>query len=436
MFAAKKIVSKTNASPSFLKSCNNYLMPRSNIHSTTCLQKGLSPQTVAMVKATAPVIAEHGYAITKAMYKKMLAENPKVKELFNPTHQLELNGQKAHQPQTLAASVHAYAANIDNLGALTEVVERIAQKHVSLYVLPEHYPIVGQNLLSAIKEVLGDAATKEVLDAWGEAYFFLADIFINRERILREEKENAAGGWKGWRKFAVTKKEIESDIIHSFYFKPKDGGKCLSYKPGQYIALRVALPDGTITQRNYTLSKSPGEDTYRITVKREENGKVSSYLHTSVNIGAELNVGVPMGDFFLEITDNKPIVLISGGVGLTPVLSMLEYLVDNKIKNKVIMINAARNPKVEAMHGLLAKYRRKHLNIMIKTVYDEGSDDYPKGPLDMDQLNDVLITRDCHYYVCGPEGFMRSMVKGLNSWKIPTAQINYEFFGPHDDLSS
>jgi nitric oxide dioxygenase len=185
----------------------------------------LSPKTIEIIKATAPVVADFGYKITTTMYKRMFTKYPEVKAMFNQGHQVEKGGERAHQPSTLAASVYAYAANIDNLGVLGEAVERIAQKHVSLNVLPHQYGIVGENLLWALQEVLGDKAAPDIVNAWGEAYQFLADIFIKRETEIRESMRDCPGGWEGWRDFVVSKRVRESSLITSLYLHPKDGGK-------------------------------------------------------------------------------------------------------------------------------------------------------------------------------------------------------------------
>lgn len=136
----------------------------------------LSEQTIATVKATVPVLKEHATDITSAMYDIMFENHPEVKELFK--------GAPGDQPKILAAAVQAYAMNIDNLGALTDAVGRMSAAHVRTNVKPEHYPIVGESILAALQKVLGDAATPEILDAWGEAYFFLADILIEKEKEL------------------------------------------------------------------------------------------------------------------------------------------------------------------------------------------------------------------------------------------------------------
>ena len=139
----------------------------------------LSQRTIDIVKATAPVLEEHGETLTQHFYKRMFAHNPEVAPLFNPAHQRAGSQQKA-----LAAAICAYAANIENLEVLGGAVELIAQKHASLRILPEHYPIVGENLLASIREVLGAGATDEVIAAWTEAYGFLAEILIGRENQI------------------------------------------------------------------------------------------------------------------------------------------------------------------------------------------------------------------------------------------------------------
>ena len=139
----------------------------------------LSQRTIDIVKATAPVLEEQGETLTQHFYKRMFAHNPEVAPLFNPAHQRAGSQQKA-----LAAAICAYAANIENLEVLGGAVELIAQKHASLRILPDHYPIVGENLLASIREVLGPAATEEVITAWAEAYGFLAEILIGREKQI------------------------------------------------------------------------------------------------------------------------------------------------------------------------------------------------------------------------------------------------------------
>jgi hemoglobin-like flavoprotein len=141
----------------------------------------LAPETIALIKATAPALRDHGIAITKAMYQRLF-QNEDIKQMFDQAAQ-----QSGEQPKRLAAAILAYAENIDKLQNLTAPVMRMAARHVETGVKPEHYPYVADALLPAIKEVLGDAATDEIIDAWGQAYWFLADILIGKEAALYAE---------------------------------------------------------------------------------------------------------------------------------------------------------------------------------------------------------------------------------------------------------
>ncbi len=139
------------------------------------MTRTLSPETIAIVKSTAPALQQHGLAITRRMYERLFVD-PAVKALFDEAAQ-----ESGEQPKRLAAAILAYAKNVDNLGALSEAVERMAQRHVDTGVRAEHYPAVAEALLPAIKDILGDAVDERVLDAWGAAYWVLADILIAAE---------------------------------------------------------------------------------------------------------------------------------------------------------------------------------------------------------------------------------------------------------------
>ena len=148
----------------------------------------MKPETIEIVKSTAPVVKEYGKAITKRMYEIAFNERPEYRRFFENTHMKgEEEGHK--QAAKLAASVYAYASHIDQLEKLGDAVEHIAKAHVNTRVIAEQYPVIGECLLAAMKDVLGDAATPEVMDAWTEAYNGLADIFINREKEIYHEQE-------------------------------------------------------------------------------------------------------------------------------------------------------------------------------------------------------------------------------------------------------
>jgi nitric oxide dioxygenase len=163
--------------------------------------------------------------------------------------------------------VYAYAANIEDPQSLTAVLKNIANKHASLGIRPEQYPIVGEHLLAAIKAVLGDAATDEIISAWAQAYGNLADILMGMESELREQTLARQGGWDGWREFVVRAKQPESEAITSFVLEPVDQQPVVNFEPGQYISVAVQVPRLGLQQiRQYSLSDAPNGRSYRISV--------------------------------------------------------------------------------------------------------------------------------------------------------------------------
>lgn len=184
-----------------------------------------------LVKGSVPALQDRGLDITTVFYRNMLKANPSLNNIFNTANQEHLQ-----QPRALANAVLAYAANIDNLTPLMPTVELVAAKHASLYVRPEQYAIVGEHLIAAIGEVLGDVMTPELQDAWVAAYWQLAGIFINKENSLYEASE----GWTGWRDFRIAKKIRESDEVTSFYLEPVEGGSLPTFRPGQ-VSVRSVL---------------------------------------------------------------------------------------------------------------------------------------------------------------------------------------------------
>ncbi len=145
------------------------------------MTRTMSPETIAIVKSTAPALQEHGLVITKRMYERLFVD-PEIKKLFDQAAQAS-----GEQPKRLAAAILAFAQNVDKLDVLKSAIARIAKRHVATRVKSEHYPSVANALLPAIKDVLGDAASDEVLKAWGEAYWFLADVLIGEEAALYAE---------------------------------------------------------------------------------------------------------------------------------------------------------------------------------------------------------------------------------------------------------
>lgn len=398
----------------------------------------LTQKTKDIVKATAPVLAEHGYPIITCFYKRLLDAHPELKNVFNMAHQ-----EQGQQQQALARAVYAYAEHIEDPTSLMAMLKTIANKHASLGVRPEHYPIVGEHLLAAIREVLGAAATDEIISAWAQAYGNLADVLMGMETELYEQSTSRLGGWTGWRLFVVREKRPESSVITSFILEPADGGVVENFEPGQYISLAIDVPALGLQQiRQYSLSDMPNGHSYRISVKREDGGGVnppgfvSCLLHEHVNVGDEVRLAAPYGTFHIEVNARTPIVLISGGVGLTPMISMLKRAIQDP-QRQVVFVHGARNSKVQAMRERLREIAKSHANFRLTVYYSEplpedvpGKDYDYAGHVDVKAIKNEILLPDADYYICGPVAFMRAQHDALKALGIYEAHIHYEVFGP------
>ncbi len=391
----------------------------------------LTPEQRAIIKSTVPLLETGGEALTTHFYKIMLSEHPEVRPFFNQAHQA--NGD---QPRALANGVLMYARHIDQLEKLGGLVAQIINKHVSLQIQPEHYPIVGGCLLRAIREVLGaEIATDAVIAAWGVAYQQLADILIGAEEKIYADTAAAPGGWRGARAFRVARKEVESLEITSFYLEPQDGGALSDFAPGQYIGLSLVV-NGQEIRRNYSLSAAPNGESLRISVKRQEGGLASNHLHAQVQVGDLIDVFPPAGEFVLAEGD-RPVVLISGGVGITPTLAMLDAALATQ--RPVHFIHFARNRSAHAFRAAIDARNAKHAQLQRFYVYDEPAQDadetHATGLLSSEQLGALMpASRDVDAYFLGPKPFMRRVKKQLRELGVPEAQTRYEFFGPASAL--
>ncbi|WP_151973610.1 NO-inducible flavohemoprotein [Acinetobacter junii] len=396
----------------------------------------MTPQQIELVKATVPVLRENGVALTGYFYNRMLGNNPALKETFNMGHQ-----RSGAQAQALAGAVLAYAENIEDPSVLLPVVELIAHKHVSLNIQAPDYSIVGENLLHSISEVLNISMEDPLIAAWAAAYGQLADLFISTEKAIYDQHQQTKGSWLGWRNFKIAKKVVESDEITSFYLAPVDGGDLPNYEAGQYISVRVFVQELNLRQpRQYTLSTSPQADYLRISVKREDakgelaEGWVSNTLH-SLAEGSEIEVSAPTGNFYL-IDSKKRNVFISGGVGLTPMIAMLNQLVTLDMPQPVTFIHACRSSQVHAMkqhiHDLKAKFPRLSTFTAYEFPHDGdvfGVDYEAAGRLDLASMDAALLPTTADYYLCGPMPFMAEQHKALVARGIPAENIHSEAFG-------
>ena len=392
----------------------------------------LSEKTIEIVKSTAPLLAEAGTVVTDHFYKRMFSHNPELKHIFNMTNQ-----ETGRQQFALFNALAAYAQNIDNLAVLKEALARINHKHTSLNILPEHYPIVGAHLIGTLKELIPDQFTADVEYAWREAYNLLADICITEEAALYAHSKNNQGGWVGTRKFEITHKHVESEFVTSFILTPLDGKAVISHKPGQYLGIKVK-PEGAEYEeiRQYSISQKSNAKNYRISVKKEcqpQPGVVSNYLH-SLEQGALVELYPPAGDFFLKDA-TSPVVLISAGVGQTPMMAMLQTLLSDNTNQAISYLHACENSLEYSFKDYLAQQTAMHPQLKTLTWFNQGGEgcDYT-GLMDLSVLEASLPISEGVFYLCGPASFMAYVKGQLLDLGVQSSNIHYEIFGPHQAL--
>lgn len=395
----------------------------------------LDAQTIATVKATIPLLVETGPKLTAHFYDRMFAHNPELKEIFNMSNQ-----RNGDQREALFNAIAAYASNIENLPALLPAVEKIAQKHTSFQIKPEQYNIVGAHLLATLDELFSPGL--EVLDAWGKAYGVLANVFINREAEIYQQNASKTGGWEGTRAFRITRKAPRSALITSFDLEPVDGQPVADYQPGQYLAIWLKSEGFEYQEiRQYSLTRKPNGKSYRIAVKRENGGQVSNWLHAAAQEGDIVHLAAPAGDFFLDVTAQTPVTLISGGVGQTPMLAMLETLAKTQHAAQVNWLHAAENGDVHAFADEVAALGatlpafRSHVWYRTPTAADRQAACFnSEGLMELSGLGDALRDPQMQYYLCGPVVFMQFAAKQLVALGVSGENIHYECFGPHKVL--
>lgn len=382
----------------------------------------LTKQQIELVKATVPVLREHGVALTSHFYKRMLSHNPELMQVFNMGHQ-----RAGFQQQALAGAVLAYAENIENLPALLGAVAHIANKHVSVGIRAEHYPIVGKHLIASIKEVLGDAATPELIDAWTAAYMQLADVLIGAEKAIYDKNAVAEGGWTGWRFFKVAEKSKQTDNVTSFKLVPVDNGKMPEVKAGQYISVRVFVKGQDLIQpRQYTVVKADATS-LTIAVKKVEAvekspaGMVSNTLHNDFNEGDVVEVSFPVGEFNLP-EGNGELCLLSAGIGITPLFAMLKEAVQKDPTRKISFVHVCKNKEAIPFReelALVVKEGNVSFEVFETSEHGRPSEDFFKS----------LVSQGADYCICGPVPFMKLAASELVKNGVAENKIHAEKFG-------
>lgn len=266
---------------------------------------------------------------------------------------------------------------------------------------------------------------------------------LTTQRKFEEAKNDLS--WNGYRKFVVTRKTPECGDVCSFYLAPHDGKPLPPFHPGQYLTFQLHLPGQSKPLiRCYSLSDAPTHpDRYRVTIKRVPRpadkpdvppGLSSNFFHDQIKEGDILDVKAPGGHFFLDLTTPAPVVLIAGGVGLTPILSMLNAIIESGQRREVWFFYGVRNRLDHIQREHLVKLAAEHPGINFHVCYSNPAPDDKDfrhdGRVSVDLFKKVLPTNKYHFYICGPPPMMSSLTQGLKDWGVPEADVHFEAFGP------
>ncbi|KAH6695117.1 hemoglobin [Plectosphaerella plurivora] len=403
-----------------------------------------------LVQATIPSLREHGETITTLFYANMLRAHPELHNMFNTVNQA--NGR---QPRALTSVILTFASNLHNISELIPRLERMCNKHCTMGIYPEHYDIVGKYLLEAFGIILGPTWTPDVNAAWQKAYSILARMLIGREAQMYREFED----WQGFRRFRIERKVAEAEGIYSFYLVPADGKRLPSFVPGQYVTLRVDVPAlGHMQMRQYSLSDAPRPDYFRVTVKRDpgstigkgveavhlEPGIVSNVLCEEKQPGDFVELSHPAGDFNMDMTASStvPLILISAGVGVSPLMSILGSVVERQAVRPISWLHcsARQAPFEEAIRRIAqgrSSFSTRFFRSKVADLDDGSSTASGEAGLRMDlaRVDRSQLYLDhgaAEYYVCGPDAFMQEMARYLISQGVDSQRVKYEWFTTGD----
>ncbi|MEU6989117.1 globin domain-containing protein [Streptomyces sp. NPDC046465] len=406
----------------------------------------LSEQSAATVRATLPTVGAAIDEITERFYDRLFTAHPELlKDLFNRGNQAA-----GTQRRALAGSIAAFAAHlVDHPDERPDVLlSRIAHKHASLGVTPGQYETVRHHLFAAIAEVLGDAATPEVAAAWDDVYWLMANALVAIEARLYAAHGVTADA-PGPREWEVVERVEETADVATFRLRPLDGAPAPDFRAGQYVSVQVQLDDGARQIRQYSLSGGVGRgsEVRQISVKRVRGvagahaapeGEVSNHLHARVRAGDVLRLSPPYGDLVLDAADTDvPLLLASAGIGVTPMIAMLEQLADAGHRAPVTVVHADRSPAGHALRADHEAYAAKLPDARTHFFYERPDAGHPAaltGRVDLAAL--PAVPAGTRAYLCGPLPFMRAVRAQLIGRGVAPADIHYEVFGPDLWLSS
>lgn len=398
----------------------------------------LNTAQIKLIQASVPVLQVNGVTLAANFYRRLFEARPELLNQFNRTHQALGTQQRA-----FAGALLAFAENAADPDAVRPVLRRIAERHVSAAVTSGQYPVVIEALLESLKALLGEGASPELIEAWRAACGELAQTLIAMEDELREAQA-ARGGWAGWRSFECVNRVQEAKDVVSFYFRPSDGGALPEWEPGQYVTLRLYSQALQVLQpRQYTLSQPAGSGMLRITVKQligrggAPDGLVSSALHRRIRVGERVEMTAPTGSFVLDdVRSEHPLVLIAAGIGITPMVPMLEALaVDNPLRRVHFLYstqNAATYPLRREVEGAMRGMPNAGKGVFFTQPGDDdriGRDYDAAGRITPAKIRSFCQDPDADFYLCGPEAFMKEVREALIAIGVIPPRIHTLSFG-------
>jgi nitric oxide dioxygenase len=392
----------------------------------------LSDRARPVVEATLPVVAENIGEIAQRFYRHLFDAHPQLLDgVFNRGNQAEGTQQVA-----LAGSVAAFASTlVQTPEQLPEqLLNRIAHKHASLGVRPEQYQVVHEHLFRAIADVLGDAVTAEVAAAWDEVYWLMAYALIHQERgLYSAHGVRPETVWRDWR---VEEKVAETDEVVTFRVRRIDDRLVKTSLPGQYVTVKVTMPDGMHQPRQYSLTRADDGEHRHFSVKRvrgagKPDGEVSNHLCDTVQVGDTLTLSLPFGDVVLD--DSRPAVFLSAGIGVAPMAGMLSHLRQAGSGLPITVLHADSDEASFALRQQVLADVGALSSATVHVWYESGADSalpvdgVHAGTMDVGR---VALPQGAAYYLCGPLPFMRTVRSALIERGIPPRDIQYEVFGP------
>lgn len=368
------------------------------------LPAAMSQETLDMIIATAPAVAPKMLDITKHFYGKVIGKHPELMQYFNPAHNVPVSD---HQPKALAGACIAYATNITDLSPLLVEggpVAAICHRHVALGIHPMQYVVVHANLMEAIGDILGEIVTPEIAAAWSEAVLFLAKAMIDTEESLYQMVEQREGGWSGFAEFEVSKINALTDNVKQVTFKPPAdsplSGKNFAFTAGQYLSLQIDMNgDGLSAPRHYTATSPVGADYLQCTIKKIDGGKLSTYVHEQLKVGDKVTLSTPMG-VFVAPAEPTPAVLISAGIGVTPMVNLKRSLGDSVKLVVHVDRSEETHPYRDFFEGCDTLFKYTSVNGR-PAAEDLATEMIEKAGADND------------FFICGPEQWMDDIQRVL-----------------------